>query len=189
MCHDHGVSRRVVAGAVIALAACGRVGFDPANGSGGGAGGGGDAPGTTGDAHLHDDGGSGGSGSNTSGIDAPPPTACDEALTLQAGVPYATSTCTGHDLIDGCGPPNTQEVVFKFVVPATGSYQFMAVDAGSGSISNSTGIVNAACDGLAANTCDGIFSTNYDAGDVVYIVIEADAGGCASIDYEVMQTG
>ena len=151
------------------LIGCGRIGIDPIgdpSGDGGGS--------------ATDDGG--GSASGDASIDAPP-TACAFAVTLQPFTPLNINTCTGRDQVDGCGGANTEEVVFKFTVPTTGSYSFRARDPGTQNVSNSTAMLNAAC--TAIGPCAGVLASSFNAGQVLYLIVEANAaGGCAQIEFE-----
>ena len=164
--------RRIVVVVMLLAVGCGRIGFDPSTGTG------------------PTDGPANGDGSDgMSSIDAAPPdatvTACTAAIPLIVGQRAATSTCaSGTDLLDGCGPPGTQEVVFEFVAPATGAYQVAAYNPGNSSINNSTSVVTAGCTSTD-NSCTGIAGTGYVAGQVTYFVVEADAGGCANIEFLV----
>ncbi len=157
---------------LLVLVGCGRIAFDPI---------GGDDVAPTGDGGGSGSGDGGGS-SMTDGAMPDALTACNNALTLQPLTSMAVSTCSGSDLLDGCGPAGTQEVVFKFVVPTTGGYNFRARDAGTQNVSNSTGFVNAGC--TATVQCVGITSQPYTAGQVLYFAIEASSGGCANIEFE-----
>ncbi|HEY5925717.1 MAG TPA: hypothetical protein VIV11_28720 [Kofleriaceae bacterium] len=170
--------RRLVV--MVALVGCGRVGFDPTPGSGPGDDGGGGSGGG--------DGGGASDGSITGG-DAPmpdaQPAACATAMTVQAGTPIAISTCAGNnDRFDGCGPNSTFEVVFKFFVPATGTYTVRAFDAGTMNISNTTGRLNAGC--TTTTTCTGVLQTTFTSGTIEYFVVEASSGGCTNIEFDVM---
>jgi hypothetical protein len=154
----------------IALIGCGRIAFDPVDDARNGSAA--NPDGSTGDAGGGSDG----------GIDAVA-TACAAAIPIGAGQSITVDTCsTGMDLLDGCGPAGTQEVVFAFTVPATGGYNFRALDSGTNTVSNSTGLVTAACDGTV--TCAGILGRTYTGGDTVYFAIEASSGGCVTIDFE-----
>jgi hypothetical protein len=147
------------------VCACGRIGFDPLGDGGGGGGGGGGS----GDAHE---------------LDAPP-TACSFALGIDLNVRKATSTCLGHDLVTGCGPAGTQEVVFAFKAPATAGYSFRAFDPGTNNVSNSTAQLDPTCARTAGN-CAGILGFSVNAGETVYLVVEASSGGCTNIEFEAM---
>ena len=156
------------------IAGCGRVAFDPiSEGS-----------------NPTDDGGGStmGDGSMTTGdgstmIDAAP-TACmsTEVITMTPGTPVVVDTCVGMEVFDGCGPANTDEAVFKFVVPTSGGYNFRARDPGTQNVSNTTGLINAGC--TATATCAGIISRAFTAGEVLYFVVEASSGTCAQIEFE-----
>jgi hypothetical protein len=151
----------------VVVAGCGRIAFDPLS----------DGSAPAGDATLGDGGGSG---------DGPPidaATACANAMTVQPLTPITVDTCaTGLDQLDACGPANTREVIFKFTVPTSGGYNFRARDAGTQNVSNSTGVLNAGC--TAITNCPGIFSSTFTAGQVLYFVVEASSGTCATIEFE-----
>jgi hypothetical protein len=155
---------------VIALAACGRVGFDPIAGE--------LPPNGDGPPAPHDSG----SGSAAPMVDAQP-VACAAAIPVTPGVKKTTSTCVGGDHLDGCGPPGTQEVVFELTVPATGSYQVQAFDSLTTNISDSVAQVNAACT-ATSGACAGILSQSLNAG-VYYFIVEDAAGSCGTIDFLV----
>lgn len=148
---------------VVALAGCGRIDFDPLRDGGGSASGSGD--------------GGGSSGSADAAV-----TACTSAITLQPLTPIMIDTCAGTDLLDGCGPANTKEVVFAFTVPTSGGYNFRARDAGTQNVSNSTGLVDPSCG--STTTCAGILSRTFTAGQVLYFAVEASSGSCATIEFE-----
>jgi hypothetical protein len=153
---------------VVVVAGCGRIAFDPLS----------DGSAPVGDGRAGD---GGGSASDGPPIDAP--TACANAMTLQPLTPITIDTCaTGLDQLDGCGPANTREVIFKFTVPTSGGYNFRARDAGTQNVSNSTGLVDAGC--IATVTCAGILGRTFNAGQIVYFVIEASSGTCATIEFE-----
>jgi len=117
-------------------------------------------------------------------IDAQP-FACANALPITPGMPRTTSTCVGGDHIDGCGPANTQEVVFRLDVPASSSYQIAAYDTGTMNISNSTAQLDSTCTKLSGG-CIGLAGEAFTQGQVVYFIVEAAAGGCATIDFSVI---
>jgi hypothetical protein len=149
----------------VALAACGRIDFDPVT--------------TAGDGRLGD--GSGGTGDGAPGDSASG--ACATAIPVQVGTPITIDTCSGADLLDGCGPAATKEVVFRFAVPTTAGYTIRAYDSGTQNVSNSTGAVDAGC--TATTQCTGILGQGYTAGEVVFFAVEASSGGCAMIDFAV----
>lgn len=155
--------------ALVLMSACGRIDFDPISPS---------TP--TGDARSGDASGSG--GSDAPNADAPT-TACTNAIAVTQGSKTTVSTCSG-DRIDGCGPAGTQEVVFRFVVPSTAGYNFAAYDTGTMNVSSSTGLANASCS--TVGTCAGILGTTLTGGETVYLVVEANTGGCKTIDFTVM---
>lgn len=161
------------------MAACGRVGFDPTAGNG-----------NDGKPPPAGDGGSPVTHDATLGDGASPmidaqASACANALVVQSGVKLTTSTCVGADLIDGCGPPNTQEVVFAFSVPTTGPYLAEAFDTGTNNVSNSTAMLDSTCT-QTTGTCAGLLGVNLTKGDTAYFIVEADAGGCATIDFSIV---
>lgn len=157
--------------AAAAICGCGRVGFDPL---GDGAIGGDDAPA----------GGSDASGSGTSDGPMPDgmPAACAEAIEVFAGTPHRSTTCTGMDRIDGCGPQAAEEVVYKWVVPANGTYTISAVEVPSGNVVIGTGRVNAAC--TSASMCTGVSAMPYTVGQVLYFALEANSG-CLTNDFTI----
>jgi hypothetical protein len=165
--------------AVVMACACGRVGFEPivdGNGGNGGGGGGDDASGTG----TPSDGASPSDG--TKPLDAAA-TECETALDVTVGTPLTTSTCVDGDHLKGCGPAGTQEVVFKFVAPATSGYNFAAYDHGTMNVSNSTAELDSTC--TMAETCSGILGLSMNQNDVLYFIVEAASGGCATIDFTV----
>lgn len=111
--------------------------------------------------------------------DAMLPAACAEAIDVVANVPKRSATCLGLDRLDGCGPVGTEEVVFRWVVPTSGNYTVSSTNIATTAI-NSTGRVNAACTGTTI--CAGVSGTSYTAGQIVYFVLEAPTGGCATYD-------
>jgi hypothetical protein len=155
----------------IIAAACGRLGFDPS------------MPGATG----RDSGGSGSNSGSGSGSGSGSASLCQQvaavAITTPLNMRIATSTCRGTDVVDACGPPQTQEAIFAFVAPATGGYNFEAFDPGTNNVSNSTTQLDANC--VPEPSCAGILGFSVGAGEVAYLVVEADAGGCANIEFDV----
>jgi hypothetical protein len=155
---------------LVAIVGCGRLGFD-AQGV--------DAPGgpgrdsTTGGGDAMGDGGGGGSEAGAS--------VCANAKVVTVGQRLATSTCVGQDLIDSCGPANTEEVVLSFTPPQTATYTVRAFDAGTNNVSNATSQLNAAC--TMGGVCTGITQKQFQAGTTSYFVVEASGGGCASIEF------
>jgi hypothetical protein len=106
-------------------------------------------------------------------------------MPVQLNTPIAISTCAGNnDRFDGCGPPGTFEVVFKFTAPSSGGYTIRARDAGTMNVSTMTGRINAGCTGTT--TCAALIGTTFTAGQVVYFVIEASSGACVNVDFEVI---
>jgi hypothetical protein len=151
---------------IVLVAGCGRIAFDPLDDSG----------------SMSGDGSTGDGGGTSDGVpDAA--TACANAVTLQPLTPMLIDTCsTNLDQLDACGPANTREVIFKFTVPTSGGYNFRARDAGTANVSNSTGLLDASC--AATTGCVGILSRTFNAGQVLYFVVEASSGTCASIEFE-----
>lgn len=171
-----GVSAVLVLAAA-AAPACGRIGFDrPADAAEtAAADSGSDAPG---DGAPLDDA--------TISSDAPTPdamaTACANAIPVTVGVNPAVTTCSGFDRLDAC-VNGKEEVVFKFVVPQTGGYNFRARNPGTMNVSNSTGRLNPGC--TAVGSCSGILGTSLVGGTTEYFVVEASSGMCATIEFEV----
>ena len=158
-----------------ALAACGRVAFDPL-------GGGGEAGVSRGDG-----GGSAKMDGGTQLTDGAMPDAfvpCANAFALTQGMLFTTSTCASGDHFDGCGPAATQEVILKFTATTTGTYTFRAFDSGTQNTTNTTSRLNAACQ--LQSGCTGILSFGVTAGQTVYFMVESSSGGCVQIDYSVM---
>jgi hypothetical protein len=147
------------------LAACGRLDFEPR-----------DAVASGGDGPRGGDGPTGDGVASDAALSA-----CSKAMPVTLNQRLATSTCVGNDLIDGCGPANTQEVVFAFTPPQTAGYNARAYDPGTMNVSNTTGLLDASCKMTA--TCAGIIGQSFQAGITVYFVVEASNGGCASIEF------
>lgn len=158
---------------LVVVTACGRLGFEPVGGELG------DGPAASGDAALDD----------ATTVDAPAIdaaiTACTAPIQIQVNVPITVDTCAGADLVDGCGPPNTREVVFELMVPATAGYTARAYNAGTQNVSNSTAILTGGC--TQAMACAGVLGRGFTAGQTIYFVVEASSGTCASIDFLVSQ--
>jgi hypothetical protein len=157
------------------VAACGRVGFQPlVDGNVATSGG---------------DSGDGGSGTPNDGrvgdgarpVDASA-SACAVAIDAQVGV-VMTSTCVSGDRLKGCGPAGTQEVIFKFVAPATSGYNFAAYDHGTMNVSDSTAELDTSC--TMTETCSGILGLTMNQNDVLYFIVESSTGGCDAIDFTV----
>ena len=149
------------------VAACGRIGFDPLTGA-------------TGSNQLdaHD-----GDGPPGGFKDAPPDAnPCGFAIVAPLNTRVATTTCLGHDLIAGCGPAGTQEVVFAFTQDVTNGYNFRAFDPGTNNVSNSTARLATGCGGPGA--CAGILGVTVNANETAYFVVESSAGGCVNIEFE-----
>jgi hypothetical protein len=157
---------------LLAVAACGRLGFDllgpPGDDSAG-------------------DGGLPGDGS-MSIIDAPmidaAPTACEQAIAVGLGRTVPTSTCTFPDRLDGCVGAARQEVVFRFVASTSGGHTIAAFDPGTSNASNSTQIVDGTtC--MPISGCSGILGRAFAAGQIVYFMVEASAAPCTMIELEI----
>jgi hypothetical protein len=151
---------------LMATSACGRIGFDPSQAAAGAS----DA--VNGDSSSVGDGATAGDTSAS---------ACAAAIPVSLNTRVAANTCDGPDRLDGCGPAGTREVIFKFVVPATGSYNFAAYDPGTSNVSNSTGVVDPTC--VKVEACSGLYGTGLAAGAIVYFAVEASSGGCAPIEF------
>jgi hypothetical protein len=155
--------------ALLAVAACGRIDFQPIHPSSGDDDGG--PP--TGDARA---------------IDAKPTdasNACTAAtLMVQVGVALQVNTCIDPDLLDGCGPANTKEAVVEFIPPASAGYNARAYDHGTTNVTMvATEFYDSAC--VSANNCAGLLGTTYTQNVPVYFVLEASSGGCADVDFLV----
>lgn len=145
---------------VVALSGCGRFGFDLLDDA---------RPGDGLEDGAHADG------------DAAA-TACGSAITLPLAAAITIDTCaTGLDLLDGCGPAGTQEVVLAFTAPAFGSYSFRARDPNT-NVGSIFGMVGAACTG--AMVCVNNLSITLTAGQTIYFVLEASSGSCVTVELE-----
>lgn len=133
-----------------------------------------DAPAGTNDAS--------GSGATDGALPDALPAACANAIDVFANTPQRSMTCSGFDRIDACGPPNAEDVVFRWVVPADGTYTITSTNIANGVI-NSTGRVNAACTGTSS--CVGLSQTQYTAGQVLFFALEAPSG-CVTYDFLIM---
>jgi hypothetical protein len=111
------------------------------------------------------------------------PSACAGAIVVSLGVRTAASTCDGGDHIAGCGPTGTREVVFQFTAPTAAGYTFRAFDPGTQDVRNSLRQLDSAC--APVTGCVALLGTGLQAGEVAYFVVEAAAGGCAAIEFEV----
>jgi hypothetical protein len=165
-----GLQRAVRIALLVALAGCGRLGFDPVTGDAL-LGGTGDGP--NGDGVVTDTG---------SMIDSFPQ-ACLDAIPIGIGRTVTMDTCAQPDRIDGCGLPGAKEIIFRFDPPATSGYTFRAFDGATNNTSNSTAIINAACTGIGS--CAGVLGMGATMGQPVYIIVEASNGGCAQIQYSI----
>ncbi len=155
---------------MLGLVGCGRLGFDPVDPTGDGALPSGD--GRPGDGALAD-------GPSVDALAA----ACGDAMPIGVGRTATIDTCTLIDRIDGCGPANTKEVIFRFVPPATQGYVFRAFDGATANTSNSTALINASCNGIGS--CAGVLGTGGTAGQPMYLIVESSSGGCASIQFSI----
>jgi hypothetical protein len=156
-----------------AVAACGRVGFDPlADGAGT------SAPSVDGRAG---DGRAGDGASMSTPLDAANANACAAAISVDVNAPKTVSTCDGGAV--GCGTP--QSVYFVFTAPASAGYQFAAYDSGTMNVSSSTGRLNATCTALgSASACAGILGLSLNQNDTIYLTVTANSG-CEMIDFTV----
>lgn len=156
--------------AVIALCACGRVGFDPL-----GSGDLSDAP--AGDAL----------GDGSALADAAPPdaamTACASATLVGFGRSAVLDTCGRGNRVDGCAAADVEELVVKFIAPANLGYSFAAKDPGTDNVSNSISRLDSTCTSTAS--CAGILSFAMTAGESVFLVVEAATGTCASVEIDI----
>jgi hypothetical protein len=162
--------------AVIGLVACGRLDFDPQ---------GSETPsdGRRVDGALGMDGKPGDGAPHDS---APPDaavTACSAALVVTQGVRLATTTCVSPILVHGCVTTATKQTVFAFKAPATSGYNIAAYDPGTNNISNSVAQIDSACS--TSGSCAGLLGVTLNANETAFFVVES-AGGCASIEFEVM---
>lgn len=146
---------------VVILSACGRIDFDPITSTPTS-----DAPTAISDSMRP--------------IDAAVMTSCSFAVPIQVGVRLAVNTCTGRDLLDGCGPAGREEVVIDFEPPTSGGYTVRAFNAGTMTVSTSTGRVDVPCG--AATGCSGLLGTTFTAGQHYYFAYEAMATTCAAIE-------
>jgi hypothetical protein len=156
---------------VLLLAACGRIGFDPLTGATG-----------SNQFDAHDGDGPPG-GFKDAAVVPQDANLCAFAIVAPLNTRVATSTCLGHDIIDGCGPVGAQEAVFSFTPAASSGYTFRAFDPGTSNVSNSTKQLGAGCAPLAG--CSGVLGIGVNVGETVYFVVEASAGGCVNIEFEV----
>jgi hypothetical protein len=115
-------------------------------------------------------------------IDAPP-TACAAAITINLGRTGPTSTCTHPDIIDSCSTSAKQEVIFKFIAPASAGYTLAAYNPGTSNVSNSTQILDANC--VSISGCAALTGRGFTAGQTVYFVVEASTAACTMIEYEI----
>lgn len=154
--------------AVIALCACGRVGFDPL-GSGG-------------DAATADALGDGSSLADATAPDATM-TACANATLVGLGRSAVLDTCGRGNRVDGCATADVEELVVKFIAPANLGYTFAAKDPGTDNVSNSISRLDATC--ASTTSCAGILSFSMTAGESVFLMVEAATGTCASVEIEI----
>jgi hypothetical protein len=153
---------------LVAIVGCGRVGFDAQ----------GDASGVPGRDSVT---GGGDAMGDSPGNMPDAPNACANAKVVTVGQRLATSTCVGQDLLDACGPTNTQEVVFSFMPPQTATYTVRALDPGTNNVSNTTSQLNDMC--TMGGVCTGITQKQLQAGTTYYFVVEASGGGCTQIEF------
>lgn len=159
---------------LLALAGCGRLGFDPV--------------GTTGDDASPGDGAQTGdaNGDAVADTNAPIdsfPAACANAVAVTIGRTADLDTCAMVDSIDGCGPVGAREIVLRFDPPTTRGYNFRAFDGATNNTSNSTATLNPAC--TATVQCAGLLGITGTAGQPMYLIVEASAGGCATIQFSI----
>ena len=149
---------------VVALSACGRIGFDPTTTA-------------TSDARVVGDG-----AGSSQPIDDAPLTACNFGIPIEVGTRLPVNTCTGRNLIKGCSANDREEVVIDFVPPTTGGYTVRAFNPGTTTVSSSTGVVNIGCG--TVSTCSGLFGTTFNAGEHYYFAYEGSVAVC--IDLEIL---
>ena len=158
------------------LVACGRVGFDPSV----------VGDNTNNDATATTDGtstGGDGGGDAMAPVDAFA-AVCASAMVVNVGSTVALDTCGGtQNNIDTCST-GKREIVFKFVPTTTRGYTIKARDAGTQNVSNSTSRMDNACL-TRMGGCTGILGTTLTAGTPYYFVVEASAGACASIEFDI----
>lgn len=145
---------------LVALSACGRIGFDPTT--------------SKSDARVVGD------GAGSSQVDDAPQTACSFALPIVVGTRLPVNTCTGRDLIDGCANPAREEVVIDFVPPTTGAYNVRAYNPGTTTVMTSVGRIDSACG--AATGCPGLLGTTFTAGQHYYFAFEGMTSVCQAIE-------
>ena len=155
--------------ALLAVAACGRIDFQPIHPSGDDDGG---PP--TGDGHAND----------AKAIDASASACAMATLMVQTGVVLTVNTCADPDLLDGCGPPNTKEALVEFIPPATTGYNARAYDHGTLNITMvSIRKFDDTC--VSTGACAAFLGTTYTQNVPAYFVLEASSGGCADVDFLV----
>lgn len=152
--------------AAVACAACGRGNFEPIL----------DA--RANDGQTRDSGGGGGDGAGGGGEGT-----CASPTSVVVGTTMINTCVSGMDVLDGCGPPGTQEIVLRWDVVASGTYTIQARDAGSTMQSNQLNFTPTFC-GVSA-LCTGSLMAGFTAGDVMYFVLEAASGTCADIDFVI----
>jgi hypothetical protein len=153
---------------ILALAACGRISFDPITTGGG----------SPTDARR-DSAGAMADGTMLDAFDA-----CSFAIPVTAGVRSAQSTCKGRDLIDACGPASTEEVLFAFMPPTTTGYNIAAYDPGTTNISNSPVRAAPGCT-TVMGSCTALLGTTLSAGTTYYFAVESASGGCKNIEFSI----
>lgn len=148
---------------VVALSACGRIGFDPTTTS-------------ASDGRVSD-----GAGSSQPLSDAPL-SACSFGVPIQVGTRLPVNTCSGRNLIKGCSANDREEVVIDFVPPTSGAYSVRAYNPGTTTVSTSTALINAGCD--TVSVCAGLYGTTFTAGQHYYFAYEGSVAVC--IDLEIL---
>ena len=147
--------------AAVACAACGRGNFEPIF-----------------DAQANDgrtgDSGGGGGGEGT----------CASPTPVVVGTTMINTCVSGMDVLDGCGPSGTQEIVLRWDVVASGTYTIQPRDAGSTMQSNQLKFTPTFC-GVSGVCTGGSLMAGFTAGDVMYFVVEAASGTCADIDFVI----
>jgi hypothetical protein len=157
---------------ILLLVACGRINFDPIGDPTG------DGSMTTGDGTMT-------MGDGSAMIDAPF-TACINAapVTVNVGVLNVDTCSTGMDLIDGCGPTGTQELVFKFTPTVSAAHTIATYTAGTANVITTGDLSAGTCQ---PGSCFGLRMVGLTAGMTYYYSIEASSGGCTTVDFKITQ--
>jgi hypothetical protein len=156
-----------------ALAACGRVGFDPlADGA---------RTTSSNDDGRPGDGPVGDGPMTTSHLDGTA-SACSIAIPVEVDVLQTTSTCNGGTL--GCGGSGSDSAYFVFTAPTSNGYQFAAYDSGTMNVSSSTTALNDSCTLVNVGSCAGILGLSLDQNETIYLSVTANSG-CETIDFSV----